>query len=383
MIYSINYEDMSEQINPFAFVKYLYGTGWVEVKRKNPSIKLYQLEKNKELFQITVPIDRNLNDYKYAMFRAVEILAAAEQKSLEKVLLYLLNPNTDIIKIRFDNKKVEAGNIMLDDAIKLFENAKKLVAATALDIINPSKFHYGRIDDAVLRFMSSCRFGQTEIGRYIVSVVCPFAEIDENDEYQQLTFFSDEEKCANSLTRKVTTKMFENINTIKSKVDSGKYMDLTEQFEDYKISANFLEALNGISVNSENDLVEFSAEWSPVVKQRQNLQSIISLNRDYCQPIATVITKLKGTPKTYQEVVGRVSKLSSIPAADKRQTGEVTISYIDENNKSRKLITTLDKVDYDKSIEAHQLGKFVKAVGEISQKGSRFYLKCQSFNLID
>lgn len=54
-------------------------------------------------------------------------------------MLYLLNPNTDILKIRLDKKEVESGNIMFDDAIQLFDNAKKLIAATALDVINPKK----------------------------------------------------------------------------------------------------------------------------------------------------------------------------------------------------------------------------------------------------
>ena len=65
---------------------------------------------------------------------------------------------------------------MFDDAIQLFVNAKKLIAATALDVINPKKMHYGRINEPVRNFLSQCRFGQTEIGSYVVSVICPFVD---------------------------------------------------------------------------------------------------------------------------------------------------------------------------------------------------------------
>lgn len=44
---------------------------------------------------------------------------------------------------------------MLDEAIRLFENAKKMVAATALDLISPNKCHWGRIDEKVTKFVSS------------------------------------------------------------------------------------------------------------------------------------------------------------------------------------------------------------------------------------
>ena len=160
MTYSVNYMDLAEKISPFAFVKYLRDTGW-------------------QLFQVTIPVEKNLSDYKQAMYKAVETVSEVEDKSVEQVLLYLLNPNTDILKIRLERKEIEAGNILLDDAIRIYENTKKLLAATALDILHPRKYHQGRIDESILKFLSSCRFGQTEIGSYVVSVVCPFAELDD------------------------------------------------------------------------------------------------------------------------------------------------------------------------------------------------------------
>lgn len=84
---------------------------------------------------------KTLSDYKQAMYKAVETLALAEQKSVEQVMLYLLNPNTDILKIRLEKKEVEAGNMLFDDAIHLYENSKKLLVATALDILHPKKYH--------------------------------------------------------------------------------------------------------------------------------------------------------------------------------------------------------------------------------------------------
>lgn len=383
MIYSVNYNDLSAQINVWDFARYLKSTGWIEIKRKNPYIKPFQLKNSLGFFQITLPVDKSLSDYKYAMYSSVETLAKAEGKPIEKVLLYLLNPNTDIVKIRYDSYNVEPGNIMLDDAIKLFDNAKRLIAATALDVLQPKKYHIGRSEEAVQKFISSCKFGQTEIGSYIVSVVCPFAEINNDEEYQQLSLFSEEEQCANSFTRKVTTKFFENVETIKAKIDSGSFMDLVTHFDEYKISANFLEALNGINGNSGDDKVEFYAEWSPVVRQRIHFSSSVVFTREYNLPIKSTINALKETCEKREEIVGRVSRLMSEPIPEKRQGGQATISYISLNNRSQSVTAELGNSDYDKAISAHQLGKYVRIVGTIVKHGNRSTIICDDFDIID
>ena len=134
-------------------------------------------------------MDKKLIDYKSAMYRAIETVSVVERQSTEQLMLYLLNPNTDILKIRLERKDIVAGNILFDDAIRVYENAKKLIAATAQDILHPKYYHQGRMDDTISKFINNCKFGQTEIGSYVISVVCPFAELSETEGYQQLSIF--------------------------------------------------------------------------------------------------------------------------------------------------------------------------------------------------
>ena len=181
MIYSINFVDMTLKLNPLAVAKYLMDTQWKEYAVNRNDIKIFQYEKDDIFEQVTVPLEKNLRDYKQIMYETICKIAFIEKKSVEQQMLYLLNPNTDILKIRLDREEVESGNIMFDDAIQLYDNARKLLAATALDIINPKRMHWGRVDDSVQQFLERCRFGQTEIGRYVVSVVCPFAELSETE----------------------------------------------------------------------------------------------------------------------------------------------------------------------------------------------------------
>lgn len=382
MIYSVNFMDLTEKISPLAFAKYLKDMGWEQFQSKRQYIKIFQYEKNDDFFQVVIPTEKKLNDYKEAMYKAVVTVAEVENKSVEQVLLYLLNPNTDILKIRLEKKDVEAGNILFDDAIRMYENAKRLLAATALDILHPKKYHQGRMDDCVLKFLSSCRFGQTEIGSYVVSVVCPFAELDENEDYKQLSIFSNEEQCANSLTRQVTSRVMKNISFIKNQIDNGEMDKLILQDGDKIISANFYEALGGLNLDSNGADVEFIAEWSPIVKNTDCVKNRILLTHDYYQPIETTIERLKDETNKSTRIIGRIKKLESSPDVHKRKSGKITVVYLDENDKRKTVTVNLNKNEYDKAIKAHERGFHVEIVGEILC-GRNASMSCESFAVIE
>ncbi len=385
MIYSVNFMDLTEKISPFSFDRYLKETGWHVFPTKRTYVKIYQIIKdNGEAFQVNIPLDKSLSDYRSAMYQAIETVAAAEGQSTEQLLLFLLNPNTDILKIRFDRKDIEAGNILFDDAIRIYENAKKLIAAAAQDILHPKRYHQGRPDDSISKFISNCKFGQTEIGSYVVSVVCPFAELDEVDGYKQLSIFSEEEQCAESLTRKVTNRIMTNISTIKSNIDKGEYEKLTEENETSIISVNFYEALTGLNLSEDGAEVEFMAQWSPAVKKNRSVMDRILLSNNYYQPISTAIEKLRETNREKTKIVGRIKALDSAPDLSKRTSGKITVVYLDDSDRKKQAAITLTREDYDKAIEAHRKGSYIEIVGDVHNHGKRnFHITCDSFHIIE
>ena len=366
MIYSVNFVDMTLKLSPLVVARYLTETNWELYPIKRKDIKIFQYKRENLFEQVTVPLDKMLRDYKTAMYDAICKIAYVEKKSIEQLMLYLLNPNTDILKIRLDRKEVEAGNILFDDAIQLYDNAKKLLAATALDVIHPKKVHYGRNDESVQKFLSQCRFGQTEIGSYVVSVVCPFAELSETEGYRQLSIFSDEEQCANSLTRKVTNQLMTNVATIKREIDNDNLDSLANY--DNPISSNFYEALNGLGMNADETTVEFMAEWSPTVQSNRAEYNRISLTNDYCEPIKTVIARIKECANERTEIVGKIKDLKAAPVIDNREDGTIVVVYVGDNARAKSVTVKLNREDYDKAVMAHQHGKAVKVVGDLKSR---------------
>ena len=66
MIYSVNFMDLTEKINPHAVVRYLKDTGWMQYKTKKEYIKIFQkITEKEEFYQVIIPIDKTffLNSY--------------------------------------------------------------------------------------------------------------------------------------------------------------------------------------------------------------------------------------------------------------------------------------------------------------------------------
>jgi hypothetical protein len=185
-------------------------------------------------------MSRDLRDYRLAMYRTVECIAQFTHKSIEQVILELLNPLSDILRLRINEPKIEVGSIYVEDTIKLYDNAKKLLMATAMDIVRPQIYHIGRPENSIVEFINNCRFGQTEIGSYVVSIVCPISKIV-NNQVVQLTLFSNEEDCSQSLTRKVINKLIKSIKIVRETINSRTFEDYIYQNAetDNCISANF------------------------------------------------------------------------------------------------------------------------------------------------
>ena len=237
-------------------------------------------------------MDDHLADYKTALYEACKTVAEYEKRSLEQLFLYLLNPGADILKIRIEKKEVEPGNILLDDAIGVYENAKKLLGAAAQDVLKPATLHQGRMDTKITSFLSNCRFGQTEVGSYVISVICPMTE-DDDGEIRRIELFEDKTEETN-FTRQITRKVIRNIQKLKSRIDDGQY-NLAETSKEDGISANFYEALLGMNLSQEGIRVDFIPEWAPCLKMEESLPQSISLTHHYYQPIHATVTQLKGS----------------------------------------------------------------------------------------
>lgn len=65
--------------NPEILITKLKADGWKHIHRKRSDIAIFQNKIGDKLFQVTIPLDRNLGDFKEALEMALQ-----EIKSFEK-----------------------------------------------------------------------------------------------------------------------------------------------------------------------------------------------------------------------------------------------------------------------------------------------------------
>jgi len=383
MIYSVDFKELAEKIRYIDTVKYLHDLGWNEIPTKREWVKIFQHEDQDNFYQIDLPVSRNLRDYKAAIYRAVECIALSTKKSIEQVVLELLNPLSDILRLRVNEPEIEAGSIYVEDTIKLYDNAKKLLMATAMDIVHPQLFHFGRPENAIMEFINSCRFGQTEIGSYVVSLICPISKI-ENNKVNQLSLFSNEEECSQSLTRKVVNKLINSIKTVRETINNRTFEEYIYKNAETEncISVNFLDALSEININRSGSELDIIAKYAPTIKNNTLSSPSITISNDYYLPINTITKEYKNTKISEKSYFGRIKRLDARPDLQNRKNGIIKFVFLDDNNSNATASVVLSKEDYNSAIDAHRDGKMIKIVGTLSGKTHK-KIDCAYFELIE
>ena len=383
MIYSVDFKELSDRISYINIAKYLYDLGWNELPTKREWVKIFQLEDHKGFQQIDLPTSRNLRDYKSAMYRAVECIALSTEKSIEQVILELLNPLSDTLRLSIIEPDIEAGSMFVEDTIKLYENAKKLLMATAMDIINPQLFHFGRPENVIMEFVNQCKFGQTEIGSYVVSLICPISKI-ENNQIIQMSLFSNEDDCSQSLTRKVINKLINSIKTVRETISNRSFEEYIYQNAETEncISVNFLDALSEININIIGSELDITAKYAPTIKNNTLPFPSISISNDYYLPINTIARKFKNSNLSEKSYFGRIRHLDATPDLESRKGGKIKFVFLNDNNKNATASVILSKNDYNAAIEAHKNGNMIKITGTLSGQTQK-NINCTYFEVIN
>ena len=382
MIYSADFKKLAGKINHIDLIKYLSDLNWIEIPSRRDNVAIYQINKNNQIYQVDLPLKRELLDYETAMLKAIENISQSESKSMEQIILELLNPVSDIIRFRIINKINDTGNIFIEDAIKFYNNAKKLLVASAMDIKSPDIIHHtSRPDNEIQKLIDNCKFGQTEIGSYIISIVCPLADINK----EQYTLFTPEEICAKSFTRQVTKKLISSIKNVKENIEHCKlneFINKNSSTED-AISVNFLEALSDLSISSPENELEVNVKWAPTIKKNTLYFNSIKLSHDYYNPIKAIIEKFKISTIDNKSFIGKIKYCRADPIVEKRTYGQVELIYLNDNCKPASAKFDLKKEDYDKALNAHKDGKTVKVGGILNVSGKARTINPTSFEILD
>ena len=320
--------------------------------------KVRQFLAPNEEFAVLIPIVREFSDYYRVMRDSLLAIATYDNKTLNGLFNILINPSSDILKWRIADDNTSLGAISFNTMLDNIDNIKNILASTCIDIMNPSQYHKKVMVSDVQNQIASYKFGQTEIGSYILNLVSPLGF------YQYQLFDPSVEELP--MNRRINMRMLKTINDIQQSVleDSSQ---LDDNVASGSISVNFLTALTKIYDDNKDSDVSISAAWD--INIPTIVDNPISNLTLYPRCIEKVVqTAEKYTPTQEQNVsktyYGKITNISGAPEVDSREKLVIALAAIGDENQKITVKVELDNSIYSHIVtEAFENGANVKVTG--------------------
>lgn len=343
---------------------YALGRGWKSQPSRNEAIAVFY--KPETELQLQVPQRGSQRDMALMMGEVLRKLAEVENRELDAVSQDLRNPFADVLRLRVKSRLADSGTLPLLEGLKLFEGGRKLLISAACSTVMPQAFYPRKSLKPVEEFIRNCQVGQTAIGSYVASILCPRLSPS------SAKAFDDVEE-APSFERSVTQNLMTSLSVLSESVQTGD-VSLIENGIDKGVSADLCDALSSITPPEEDSLLQLELSWSPVRPQRSKL--IPSIAR-FAAPdlgfIKDAGKKLREKTIRHDTIEGRIVSLREQPRLlkDPGRTVEIRATIDDRPATVR---FGLDENQYRQACDAYRDQKPVRITGTLRRdEKSKFY----------
>ena len=217
-----------------------------------------------------------------------------------------------------------------------------------------SKLYTKEVQDQLSKYS----FGQTEIGSYILNVLCPLGY------YQYQLFDPSEEQFPDS--RRINLRLLRNINRIQKSAEDCS-QEMRDNVEVGNISVNFLSSLIGLYETNKDAELTISADWNPSVPLPESeIVSNVILKPRCLDRVMSVIEDF--TPKEEQNIektyVGKIINIGAEAEVNNREMVDIKVAVIGENLRTMTVNVSLSYTDNITVVDqAFQTGADVKVTG--------------------
>lgn len=356
------------RLRPLAVRQYAEARGWIRVEGGRWRVWLLR-HPEERLRQLQVPMDAEDVGFVDAMLDVLHRLGEVERRPLEAVLADLQWPDADVLRVRVANGDAEGGQLSLGADVMLREGARRALLASACSVINPVAFHPRMSRSEADTLLAACRAGQTELGSYVLKIICPLYAVDEEPE---------------PFTRRVTKHLMKVTSELVTSIERTSvdaYLDA--HAERPGLSSNLCDALLRMQPRRDEELksdaghLELSTTWAadPRVPPpgEAEIPSRVVIKAAYMREIERAAQRLRPSATEAREewLVGTVETLDGTVGPDGRRSGEVYFSLLLPDSDAMRVRAILDPEKYEVAMQAHERGRaYVRLLG-VLHRGAR------------
>ncbi len=315
--------------------------------------------------QLVFPMDLAAPDYAESADLVITKLAEMAAVKKQSLLNRIQSANDDVMRLRvfFDGDDSE---LPLSFASALVQGTEKLLKAAACTVIRPRTHHPRLALSEAAQFVEEARFGQTELGSFILRVACPLHAMS-----VQGSLELDDDSLP--FVRQVTMSLHNALSQLSMAIEADTVDALVEELKqsDAKplISSNLCEAISEMHDERVNNSLDLGFDWSVLKKVPSNITSRpILIQRDYFARIEEIRRELRsaeiGQVDTF---IGTVERLDGEMGSDGHRSGAVILSLLlPEEGETVRARTVLNVEQYLKADRAHMTnGAYIKVTGRL------------------
>lgn len=343
---------------------YALGRGWKSQPSRNPAISIfYKPDSN---VQIQVPQQGSIRDIELMMAEVLRKLSEIENRQIEDVCQDLRHPFADALRLRVKSRLADSGTLPLVEGLRLFEGGRKLLVSAACSTVIPQAFYPRKSLKGVDEFIKKCQVGQTAIGSYVASILCPPLA-------PATPMLIEELEDETPFERQVTQNLMNGLSVLNESVQSGDPSLILNGIKK-GVSADLCDALSSITPPEEDSILQIELSWSPVRPQKsKNISNILRFAAPDLAYIQNAGRKLREQTVRTDTIEGRIITLKDQPILFKEMGRTVEIrARIDEKWSTVRFVLVEDQ--YKKACDAYRDKKSVRVRGVLRRgEQSKFY----------
>jgi hypothetical protein len=313
---------------------------------------------------IEVPQVDAARDYGRMVAMLLQDLEQTEGRAAGLIARDVKAATVDTIRLSLQGSAMRDGRIPLEAGMHAYEGARNLFLAAACSALDRRSVHPTRKPDRAVRVLDSARFGQTEVGSFVMTIEAPVAPA-----LQQSFLLPDWdpplERRTSQLLAEALHATSEAIQESAATGDIAAFRSRAER----GVSANLCDALVELLTGAKAEALEASFSYATHRPAPPRQRAV--LRADVSQLLSEASKTLRAQASFTDYVIeGPITRLQSSEAG-----AGGTISVVCEVEGRRRAVSVeLEGAGYVAALDAHKREQIVALTGDLVSEAGRYRL---------